>query len=245
MISIDHIYVKSQPITSQKGKEGQHKSHVPVRVHGHNASIISSQQKANGSTLCSKREHCDEVGSQTVSAVQPNIFTHHPSRESQTFNHNATDNYTLSSFLSPESLSSLQSNVTGIADDFITSLSDPDMESSLNLFQDLDFSIIEPNFEPDSSVDMNDSKNDIFMNFKYEPVTEDMPESEMNTAKLFDEIYEHYLNIKESSPLDSAALSDSGISSDIDPLSPRSIEESYHDDLWHDTSFADLFPGLQ
>lgn len=245
LISIDHIYVKSQPITSQKGKEGQHKSHAPVRVHGHNGSVISSQQKCNGSIVGSKRKHSNEVGDQTVSLFQPDT-PYQPNREVQTLNHDSTDDFTLSPYLSPQSLSSFQSNVSGIADDFISSLSDSDMESPLNLFQDLDFSIIESSFECDAAADLNHSKNNFCMNIKFdETAASDLPESVMTTTKLFDEIYEHYLNIKESSSPDSTALSDSGISSDIDPMSPRLIEESYHDDMWHDTSFADLFPDLQ
>ncbi|BFZ18687.1 hypothetical protein BsWGS_21726 [Bradybaena similaris] len=119
------------------------------------------------------------------------------------------------------------------------------MESPLNLFQDLDFSIIESNFECDAAADFNDSKN-ICTNIKFdETAAADLPESVTTTTKLFDEIYEHFLNIKESSSPDSTALSDSGISSDNDPMSPPLIEESYHDDMWHDTSFADLFPDLQ
>lgn len=108
----------------------------------------------------------------------------------------------------------------------------------------MDFNLMESNIAGDHIKTDTDHVNICFNNTHIAP-PEDILDNELNDTKLFDEIYEHYLNIKESSSPESTALSDSGIGSDFDAMSPQSIEESLHDEMWHDTSFADLFPDLQ
>lgn len=74
--------------------------------------------------------------------------------------------------------------------------------------------------------------------------TTEVSENEQIATDLFHEIYEHYLNMKDSCCSDSIAESDSGVCNDFDAVSPGSSGESLHDFNWHEGSFADLFPDL-
>uniref|UniRef100_A0A0B6Y9H7 Uncharacterized protein n=1 Tax=Arion vulgaris TaxID=1028688 RepID=A0A0B6Y9H7_9EUPU len=238
LISIDHVYVKSQPINLQRGKDGQHKSNIADRVHGRNGSIMSSPEKCSTSTSVLKRREVCELSEQTVSLSEPSVSSHAAIAGYDTLNHD----FPLSTF--SQSLLSSQLSSSSVTDAFINSLSDSDMDHSLNLFQDLDFSMIESNIAADPTKASNHINN-ICMNNTHDLVsTGEVLDNDLSATKLFDEIYEHYLSIKDSSS-PASALSDSGISSDLDALSPQSIEEPLHDDMWHDTSFADLFPDLQ
>ncbi|GFO07623.1 hypothetical protein PoB_003412800 [Plakobranchus ocellatus] len=138
-------------------------------------------------------------------------------------------------------------------DSFVNSLSDNDMETSLNFLNDfgMDFLISdEPQLNHNLAATNADSYND--SNSVPDPShlkEEDIacgspPASELHAIKLFDEIYEHYFNTKDSpktadSP-NPSINSDSGVGSDVEPMSPLSNVESLNDDFWHD-----LFPGLQ
>ncbi|GFS13490.1 hypothetical protein ElyMa_003138300 [Elysia marginata] len=136
------------------------------------------------------------------------------------------------------------------ADNFAGSLADPDMDTSLNFLNDFGMDFLVSNEPPlielaaDADTSGDSSVPDPSF-LKIEDVGCASPHaSELNPVKLFDEIYEHYLNIQEPSKTDSpspSVLSDSGVGSDIEPLSPLSNGESLNDDyLWQD-----LFPDLQ
>lgn len=233
LISIDHVYVKPQPVNLQRGKEGQHKSTVHSPGNG---SIVSSQQKYSICVPGSKRRYTCEVIREPISQTQPHISLHKSDIEL------SGADYDLSSPSLSQSQSLLSSQQFNVPDDFISLLSDSDMETSLNLFQDLDFSLTESGIAADA-IQTNDIES---INIKHDmSSSEEGPENDLNPTQLFDEIYQHYINIKDSSSPDPTSLSDSGVSSDFDAMSPQSSEESLHDDMWHDTSFTDLFPDLQ
>ncbi|KAK3802488.1 hypothetical protein RRG08_043319 [Elysia crispata] len=140
---------------------------------------------------------------------------------------------------------------SGAAGNFAGSLTDADMDTSLNFLNDfgMDFLVSnEPQLKFDLAADSDNSGDSSVPNPSFLKV-EDIgcaspPASELNPIKLFDEIYEHYLNIKDPSKTDSpnpSVHSDSGVGSDVEPLSPLSNGESLNDDyLWQD-----LFPDLQ
>lgn len=241
LISIDHVYVKPQPVSLQKGREGQHKSASLPRSCG-SSGFVTPLHKYSISIPGSKRRYTCQVIRDPVSQTQPNV----PPQKT-------TDNAELDKIdfsLSPSSSlpqPQQEFNVPGVADDFIGLLSDSDMETSLNLFQDFDFSLAAPDIASDSmhsdSIDSNQNiKQDI------NSLGESLESDSSNSIKQFDEIYQHYLSIKDSSfscsPV-SATVSDSGVSSDFDAHSPHSSVESLYDDMWQDTSFTDLFPDLQ
>lgn len=240
LISIDHVYVKPQPTHARGGKEEHHKSTTVVYVQGNNYDIDPAQQKRSTELPAIKRRSVDEVTHGPVSQAEPNI----PSNTGDIKFNKINPNFPDSSLYT--SLSSLPAHldVSDINDDLISSLSDSNVETSLNFLQDFDFTTLESNTKTHVA---NGHNSNICNNAVPDSrQTDEVLHDELNASKLFDEIYEHYLSIKSSSSPDSSCLSDSGISSDLDILSPSSIDESLHDDImWHETSFADLFPDLQ
>ncbi|KAH9518673.1 hypothetical protein Btru_005957 [Bulinus truncatus] len=242
LIQIDHVYVKPQPLKQIGGKEGQQKPTTAVIKQDANGSVAPQQNKQFIVLSGLKRNHDGGSINHKSPSVQssPSMTVDIAETDSElSVTSAATELPVLTSFSS-------QIDFQNDSDDIISTLSDSDMETSLQLFQNFDLDLIDSNNQheinkPVPNIDysfLNCSKSDSKQN----------GDIELNSTKLFDEIYEHYLSIRESSASpSSAALSDSGISSDTEPLSPHSLdEESFHDQLlWQDTSFTDLFPDLQ
>ena len=162
-------------------------------------------------------------------------------------------------------------DVYTIADDLVSSLSDAEIDSPLDIFQSLGLSdLLDGNgvvnlcstSESDLSTVSSSTDHSHVSVLNSNPPkhipssSQNLNRPEMDSQKLFDEIYDSYLSIKNSSSPDSSVLSDSGCGSDIedfsphgDILSPQSSpqygEGSLLDDYpWQD-SFTDLFPDLQ
>lgn len=248
LIQIDHVYVKPQPLNQDGGKEVQQKSSTALLKQDTNGSIITPSNKQFVVLSGSKRNIAGEIVSSHDQFEDLNLATPVANHETD------CSRVSFTSAITAPTSSQIPSpiGVQDESDDFISTLSDSDMETSLNFFEDFDLNLIDSTSTPcevtKPSSEVANSFFSLSQNTKPDTrLTE--AESDLNPVKLFDEIYEHYLSIKDSSVSspDSTALSDSGISSDTEPLSPHSSDgESFHDNLlWQDTSFADLFPDLQ
>ncbi|KAK6967716.1 X-box-binding protein 1 [Biomphalaria glabrata] len=232
LIQIDHVYVKPQPLKSLIGKEAQHKSTTAVIKQDVSESAATQHSKQYIVLSGLKRNH----EGATVNVKSP-VVQLSPVPTLDLINPDNSDTPELPVLTSLQSQLELQDD----SDDIISTLSDSDMETSLNYFQNFDLDMAEANRQVNTSSQNN--------NYSFLLSDSLKQTEELNSTKLFDEIYEHYLSIRESSVAspNSTAFSDSGISSDTEPLSPHSLDgEAFHDTLlWQDTSFTDLFPDLQ
>lgn len=239
LIQIDHVYVKPQPLIQIGGKEGQHKYTAAVLKQENNGSIVPTLNKPVALSGLKRNHTGDVVGSVPQPAEPITVSITGPSPlDFGRINANTT------SVVEPSSVSTENLNLE--ESEFINTLSDTDMETSLNFFHDFNIDLIQSNC--DTEVNKSSNIQNSFFNLLQNTQLEDLTtEKDLNATKLFDEIYEHYLSIKDSSLNSPDSHSDSGISSDIDPLSPQSSEGEFINDqlMWQDTSFADLFPDLQ
>lgn len=134
-------------------------------------------------------------------------------------------------------------------DDIMGGLSETEMEAplSLNFLDDL---VLDGPEAPVSKLFTTPEKSVAVSPLQPIAKSLELVSPELNSAKLLDEIYEHYLNFKDSSSDASSPLSTSISDPDlhgetVEALSPQSSEGSLLDDLsWHD-SFTELFPDLQ
>ncbi|BFZ04723.1 hypothetical protein BsWGS_07762 [Bradybaena similaris] len=123
-------------------------------------------------------------------------------------------------------------------DDLISLLSESVLQTTLNFAQDFNCPML----------DLNRVQNYQKSSFNARDIAGhagELSEQDKDPEKLFNEIHEHYMAMRYRQSPDIGALSDSGVSSHFDAVSPQSGGESLHDISWHETSFADLFPDLQ
>ncbi|CAL1533762.1 unnamed protein product [Lymnaea stagnalis] len=251
LIQIDHVYVKPQPLNQNGGKEVQQKSSAALLKQETKGSIIPPLNKQFVILSGSKRNIAGEIVGSHDQFTALNPATPVANTESDYSRVSFTSATTIPSTLSQISIPSPLS-VHSESDDFISTLSDSDMETSLNFFEDFDLNLIDSTSTHSEVVQPSSEETNSFFSLSQNTKSDTgltETESDLNPTKLFDEIYEHYLSIKDSSVSspESTAQSDSGISSDTEPLSPNSSDgDSFNDNLlWQDTSFADLFPDLQ
>ena len=269
LIQIDHVYVKPQPAAAssrQGGKSAQQQQQkIVMPASPKKTASVATIVSPNSAISSSSKITC--LPSPKLQEIKPNVLMPGVKRQ-----HNGQlvvalepSPVSTSTHTSPVHTVGIQATkvegpaaidsdylFSGAAEDsFDGSLADPDMDTSLNFLNDfgMDFLVTNQqqlNFDLAADTDnCGDSSVPDPSFLKVEDVgCASPPASELNPIKLFDEIYEHYLNIKDAPKTDSpipSVHSDSGVGSDVEPLSPLSNGESLNGDyLWQD-----LFPDLQ
>lgn len=231
LIHIDHVYFKPQPETPEAREVLT--SNI---AHESNKDLITAQPEpvititeTSGGV---KRDHHGN-------AVFSNISSDNVS--SLTDNFNGDLKFTL------------DTDITDTTDDLISSLTDSEIDPSMEFLQNLALSDF---LGPDTNVAglpiQTTSTSDISPHFNQLGEIMSVKDisnhasGELDAHKLFDEIYDSYMNPRNTSSPDTTNVSDSGCDSDIgDSPSPQSSEASLLDECpWQD-SFTDLFPDLQ
>lgn len=233
LIHIDHVYFKPQPSAQFKDKQVVHTSEDIVHKVNSSESAVPQQHTQEVVLVTTSRSKRDSRGN-IVSSKSPAPIVAAPT---------------------PCIIDSTDVEVGIIADDLVSSLSDSDMDSQLDLFQSLGFTDF---LDEKDVIDLTSTgqttipcvKNHGGMSSNPQALNSsssvDSSDIELDSQKLFDEIYDSYLSMKNSSSPDSNNLSDSGIGSDVgEALSPQYEESSLMDDYTWQDSFTDLFPDLQ
>lgn len=238
LIHIDHVYFKPQPSVQFKDEEVETSEDIALKVNSSEPTISQqyTQSVLPTAPLRSKRDSRGNI----ISSKPLSTVVAEPSQ----------------CIANPASASLDDDNITN---DFVNTFSYSDIDSSLDLFQSLElsnlldgssvvdsFSPVETKFSPSSSP-LDFSKTSVLnTSLTTQPSSvSNISESETDSKKLFDEIYDSYFSYKNSSSPDQGNLSDSGIGSDVEALSPQHSEGSLLEEYpWQD-SFTDLFPDLQ
>lgn len=240
LIHIDHYYVKPQPM--DLAEEPSEEVIAPEHAHKLENSIQSPKDEFHVSQAAAS-----SAGVKRTLTGKPVVLQSPATNSlSQNFLLGHTDVDIVVGSSEVPTTPDISFNGT---DDLICALSDSGMEEeaplSLNFLDQLDLE------GSDASV------SNIFAQTE-KPLLVVSPQdaqtrlktSELDSAKLFDEIYEHYVSMKDSSsgvgsPLSSSASDSEFNSESAEVLSPWSSEGSLLEDLpWHD-SFTELFPDLQ
>lgn len=253
LIHIDHIYFKPQPSVHYKD-DNKEVVEAPqdIALKVNNSEVVIPHQYSHPPCqlttppLRSKRDSRGNIiPSTTTTNLPPVVVSNTPQ------------------FIANPASTSL--DVDTIAQDLVDSFSYSDIDSSLDLFQSLELSNLldsasgpvvnsniqcQPKMSPSSlseeSYNTNVSHPNTINTQHSTCAISNISKSEIDSKKLFDELCDSYLSIKNSLSPDHGNFSDSGFGSDVgEALSPEDSEEYLLDDYpWQD-SFTDLFPDLQ